>query len=201
MHSFPEGFLGKAIFCVSSICNPSCVYCYEKENFFDVNAAPIMDKQSADRALEYILNNYVDILRVSFFGGEPLLNFSVIEALLYGLGSDTFCFELSKGYSETFDTKGERHPCFRLINYDVDDELVKACNSKNNNLCKNCWAKNICRSCTANILSSRDLPFLSGYECKKRQGYQYALQHFVGILEEAPDHFQRIVDNYVYFSN
>jgi sulfatase maturation enzyme AslB (radical SAM superfamily) len=41
-----------------------------------------MDKQSADRALEYILNNYVDILRVSFFGGEPLLNFSVIETLL-----------------------------------------------------------------------------------------------------------------------
>lgn len=124
---------------------------------------------------------------------------AIIEALLYGVCSNQFCCELSSGFSETFDTDGNRHPCVSLMKYDVDDSLVKSCNSKDNEVCNGCWARNICKDCIVQYITSEETqPYKRG-QCYLKKHYDYTLQRLVEILEESEENFQRIIDHYKYF--
>lgn len=71
-------YLEKAIIIVSEKCNGSCVYCYEKsEKKFRSNF--LMTKETAEKIIEYLIENFSNIGKIEFFGGEPLLNFPIIE--------------------------------------------------------------------------------------------------------------------------
>lgn len=74
-------YLGKIIIIVSEKCNGSCVYCYEKnEKKFRSNF--LMTIETAEKIIEYLVKNFIRIGKIEFFGGEPLLNFPIIEYMV-----------------------------------------------------------------------------------------------------------------------
>lgn len=70
--------LSKAVINVDQVCNARCKYCYEshKNEIMSIKAAELIVNK---------LGVYTSIECVSFFGGEPLLNFSVIKYIVKNL--------------------------------------------------------------------------------------------------------------------
>ena len=60
-------------------CNLSCSYCFANQG--DYGKPSKMSLSVAIRALSYFLN-ITEQLHVNFFGGEPLLNFSLIKKVI-----------------------------------------------------------------------------------------------------------------------
>ncbi len=66
---------------ISQTCNMSCKYCYAHEGRFNYNIAPdLMSYQVAEKAIELFLP--LELESVIFYGGEPLLNFSLIKKIV-----------------------------------------------------------------------------------------------------------------------
>lgn len=64
-------------------CNMSCAYCYERGKF--ANEEPIlMSKEVGERAVEFLIDKSQGCkeLNITFFGGEPLLNWPLIKHLV-----------------------------------------------------------------------------------------------------------------------
>jgi uncharacterized protein len=63
---------------VTLACNLRCVYCYE-----DKTGAK-MDEKTAFKAVDWLIKNSenMKIIRIVFFGGEPLLNFPLIKSVV-----------------------------------------------------------------------------------------------------------------------
>lgn len=69
---------------LSQKCNLSCSYCYAKGGDFGQESR-LMDSGTMQRALERLVPFGDDTVVVSFFGGEPLLNFGLMEeTVAYG---------------------------------------------------------------------------------------------------------------------
>jgi uncharacterized protein len=64
---------------ITNLCNLDCSYCYNKVN--NVNDAQRMDFSLFKRTIDYVLENFQhdNYITISFFGGEPLLNFDFIQ--------------------------------------------------------------------------------------------------------------------------
>ncbi|MFW9882171.1 MAG: radical SAM protein, partial [Candidatus Thorarchaeota archaeon] len=63
-------------------CNMNCVYCYGDSGKFSGNG--IMSEETAFRAVDWLIanSNNANIIKIEFFGGEPLLNFSVLKRII-----------------------------------------------------------------------------------------------------------------------
>jgi uncharacterized protein len=74
---------------VSQTCNLSCKYCYGNSGTYNCDI-PFMSQETAKAALDFLIKASVDkrTYEVVFFGGEPLLNFQLIQ---YVVG---FCKEI-----------------------------------------------------------------------------------------------------------
>lgn len=75
------------VFWVANYCNLSCDYCYAKKNFDNT----VMDWETAKKALEVLDENGTLVLA----GGEPLLNFSLIEKIYNYLTERKFLGKIS----------------------------------------------------------------------------------------------------------
>ena len=64
--------------CVSNDCNLRCKYCYAKGGNYGRNRS-VMSKKTAKSFVDFCVTNFNRVDNVSFFGGEPLLNYPVIE--------------------------------------------------------------------------------------------------------------------------
>ena len=63
------------VIAVTTDCNARCPYCYEKGT--DII---YMDRQCADKVINFIDRNYNgNIINITWFGGEPLLNIEIIN--------------------------------------------------------------------------------------------------------------------------
>jgi sulfatase maturation enzyme AslB (radical SAM superfamily) len=65
--------------CVTHDCNLSCVYCYQRHS-----AGERMSVDTARRSIDWIFSHvpgYADAVEISFIGGEPLLEFSLIKEI------------------------------------------------------------------------------------------------------------------------
>lgn len=63
------------IIAVTTDCNARCPYCYEKGT-----EIIYMDRQCADKVINFIDRNYNgNIINITWFGGEPLLNVEIIN--------------------------------------------------------------------------------------------------------------------------
>lgn len=66
---------------ITSRCNQRCLYCY-------VNPKPIsskgfdMDKDTAKRVVEFMFQSPSKAITIEFQGGEPLLNFPIIQYII-----------------------------------------------------------------------------------------------------------------------
>ena len=68
------------IFVLTNACNMNCVYCQAQD--VDHQAKGLMDFQTAENAVEIALQSPVNSLNFEFQGGEPLLNFPIIEHIV-----------------------------------------------------------------------------------------------------------------------
>jgi len=72
---------------LSDKCNLQCRYCFAKPDVSSVGTAGLMTEEVGARAIDFLLaaSGPRRRIEVDFFGGEPLLNFSVLERLVsYG---------------------------------------------------------------------------------------------------------------------
>ena len=68
---------------ISHDCNLRCAYCFAGEG--DYNQGPaLMSEQTGKKAIDYLIaqSGGREDLEVDFFGGEPLLNFDVVKAVV-----------------------------------------------------------------------------------------------------------------------
>ena len=68
------------IFVVTTNCNMACVYCQANNGV--ENSHLVMDKKTAERAVDIALQSPEYSLSFEFQGGEPLLNFEVIRHIV-----------------------------------------------------------------------------------------------------------------------
>ena len=62
-------------------CNARCFYCYEKR----MNGSD-MTMETASRVIEYIQEQANgEAIKITWFGGEPLINYTIIDFITYGL--------------------------------------------------------------------------------------------------------------------
>lgn len=73
--------LSKAMINVSNICGGGCLYCYEYGGDFGKDKT-VMSLHAADTCLEYLISHYGRVKNIEFFGGEPTLNFPVIQYIV-----------------------------------------------------------------------------------------------------------------------
>lgn len=63
---------------ITQDCNLRCTYCYGVNGMY--NHKGFMTQETAETAIDYFVKYAVsDELSICFFGGEPLLNFSLIK--------------------------------------------------------------------------------------------------------------------------
>lgn len=71
---------------VAQRCNLTCPYCYVNKGHFDYAEVPIprMPMERAEAVVEHIHRNFPDLGNYGyhFYGGEPLLNFKAIKAIV-----------------------------------------------------------------------------------------------------------------------
>ncbi|ANQ54447.1 radical SAM protein [Thermosipho sp. 1063] len=65
---------------VSHMCNLKCVYCYAEEGTY--HSKGLMNLETAKKAIEMFYEKGQSNVGISFFGGEPLINFSVIKKVV-----------------------------------------------------------------------------------------------------------------------
>ena len=73
--------LRKAIVNVANVCNGGCVYCYENGGNFGQDDM-LMNQENADKVISYLCDNFSHIHIIEFFGGEPTLNFKIIQYIV-----------------------------------------------------------------------------------------------------------------------
>ncbi|WP_230399245.1 His-Xaa-Ser system radical SAM maturase HxsB [Novisyntrophococcus fermenticellae] len=75
-------FTGTAlhIFVVTNVCNMNCIYCQAKDKTSDLSK--FMTPETGRRAVDMALQSPVNELTFEFQGGEPLLNFKTIKAMI-----------------------------------------------------------------------------------------------------------------------
>lgn len=60
-------------------CNLNCKYCYEHDNKENGNMSSYIEDKTLNKIKKTILNSNEDIHLIQFHGGEPLLNFKLIQ--------------------------------------------------------------------------------------------------------------------------
>lgn len=65
---------------ISNVCNLKCSYCYANKGNYG-KQANLMEPDLALKICKYIEDNYIEVEKISFFGGEPLLNIDVVEII------------------------------------------------------------------------------------------------------------------------
>lgn len=74
--------ISKIVLNVSNKCNLRCQYCYAQNGNYGRTDA-LMSKETFHRIVEELVNKGIEKINIfSFFGGEPLLNFELIEYAL-----------------------------------------------------------------------------------------------------------------------
>jgi len=141
-----------------------------------------------DASYEHLLNNSLNVGVNSYVS-------TVINAIVYHNYSDLFCNELCN--SLAFDIDGICYPCVKLIKKcKIGDPKLDKLNNKSNPVCNQCWAKGLCVLCTASIfLLEREVPY-SSEGCNKKQLFDYSLHKLLNYLQDEPEKFQLIIDNY-----
>ena len=96
-HSNSYGIVSDLRLLVTNKCNFNCTYCYANGGSYNMRLKS-MSIQMAKDILDYYYDKYSKVSQISFFGGEPLVNFRVIEAVCeYARkkwGSDCPCFSM-----------------------------------------------------------------------------------------------------------
>lgn len=79
-------FSSKITLMISQSCNLRCTYCYGRGGEFGLKDGGLMSKETAEMAMRFFvakaMPNEMKFSQVTFFGGEPLLNFPLIKHVI-----------------------------------------------------------------------------------------------------------------------
>lgn len=78
-----DGQLTSAVVYVAGTCNLRCGYCWNSQGGIYGTSA-LMDAETADRVLDFLLDPGPPTLRLTLMGGEPLMAFPAVERLVQG---------------------------------------------------------------------------------------------------------------------
>lgn len=102
----PENYmLANIVLEIANDCNLNCIYCYGDGGAYG-RKRELMSFEVAQKAIDFLVCNSGDLteLHVTFFGGEPLINFPVVKDVLY------YCkkieSEVNKKFSFSMTTNG-----------------------------------------------------------------------------------------------
>lgn len=149
------------------------------------------EKEFIDVSFERILNNSKNI-------GVSAYLTNVIDALMLHYPQRYFCKELSDDYSLVYDYNGEEYSCLRFYGtHNKNDKLLQESNNKSRyEICNNCWCKNLCSVCMAEvILNGKEMPFEKGV-CKLPTLYEYVINKIIKLLEEDEEKLAELLNNY-----
>ena len=83
----------------------------------------------------------------------------------------------------------------QLINTaNLKQKLIDTINNKNNEICKQCWAKRICRRCVAQDIKCGNI--LVTENCIHKRLYEFALYQLVKLYDKNINLFQKIFTTY-----
>lgn len=124
---------------------------------------------------------------------------AVLNALLFKNKQKYFCKELVGNYSNVFDFNGDEYSCLRLFGtYKKDFNKISDINNQKLKKCKNCWCRNFCKICVAEVLLGfNDLPFAKTVECNNARLYDYAFLSVISIFDKDKNVFQKLINNYL----
>ena len=108
---------------IAHTCNLNCEYCFASQGKYHGERA-IMSFETGKRALDFLIENSGTRrnLEVDFFGGEPLMNFTVVKQLVeYARSVEK---ERNKNFRFTLTTNG-------LL---IDDDVIDFCNREMSNV-------------------------------------------------------------------
>ena len=104
--SYPQNYpLTSVVLEIANDCNLNCIYCYGQGGAYG-RKRELMTFEVAKKAIDFMVENSGDSneLLVTFFGGEPLMNFAVVKEVLY------YCkkieSEVNKKFSFSMTTNG-----------------------------------------------------------------------------------------------
>lgn len=82
---------------ISHDCNLRCEYCFASEGDYN-SGRELMSKEVAIKAIDYLVANSIGRkkIEVDFFGGEPLMNFEVVEEVV------NYCRQIEKETNKSF---------------------------------------------------------------------------------------------------
>ncbi|MBE6799065.1 MAG: radical SAM protein [Ruminococcaceae bacterium] len=82
---------------IANDCNLNCIYCYGDGGSYG-RQRELMSLDTAKKAIDYMVTNSegIDNLLVTFFGGEPLMNFDVVKGAL------NYCKSIERSTKKTF---------------------------------------------------------------------------------------------------
>ncbi|MBQ8747348.1 MAG: thioether cross-link-forming SCIFF peptide maturase [Clostridia bacterium] len=120
----PSNFTMKALCLhVAHTCNLNCSYCFASQGKYHGERA-IMSLETGKRAIDFLIENsgtHVN-LDIDFFGGEPLMNWDVVKAIVaYGREQEKIH---GKNIRFTLTTNGVL----------LDDEVIEFCNKEMHNV-------------------------------------------------------------------
>lgn len=163
----------------------------------DENLKLVEKSNFIDREKEYI---DVSIKRILTFSNNVGISYylaTILSTLLFKHKQDVFCKELSNNYSSVIDFDGTEYSCIRLIGkYVKNSNVIANANKKNFEVCKNCWCRNFCNVCLAEILlGTTEYPFFNG-KCSSEQLYSYALNKIIKLINNNYDELKKLLNNY-----
>lgn len=118
-----DGIIKALCLHVAHSCNLTCDYCFARQGRFSGERA-LMSFETGKRALDFLIENSGDYrnLEVDFFGGEPLLNWGVVKALVrYARSVEK---QYKKNFRFTLTTNGVL----------IDNEVIDFCNMEIHNV-------------------------------------------------------------------
>lgn len=156
-----------------------------------------------DKQKKYINNSLKKIEKNEKEGSINPFLYRVLLSLIFKTKSYTFCDDLQLENSIAFDYDGAIFNCFHFWGdkrYDVSDwsmnETIKKENDKNNfAMCRECWARNFCKECTAAMMYGLiNNPIRDG-KCDSENIYEVCLTEILALIEEG--RFEKIVSNFI----
>lgn len=70
----------RLILCITQFCNLACKYCYADAGTYGDTCRTVMSPKTAKNAIDKMISIFPDGIKlIQFFGGEPLLNYEIIE--------------------------------------------------------------------------------------------------------------------------
>jgi uncharacterized protein len=81
--ALPDKELGQLVLNISQGCNLGCPYCFADKGQYGSNEKGFMSFETAKLSIDAFISKYNAIKSVKFFGGEPSLNFRLIQEVCH----------------------------------------------------------------------------------------------------------------------